>query len=197
MVSKYLHTLGNLHIIRDELPVTSHPGARGKQYRIIDPYLLFWFRYAYPNRIDLEFSRVDEVQQFIMQSYDHHCGQCFENLVQEFIREKIILPDKSWEPLGRWWVKEKEIDEVGISEKERTILFCEVKWSDLSRSDLIKIRTQLQLKASDVLRHPDDRKEIYCIIGRTIANNPFDSHENINVYDLNSIEKILQRKSIK
>ncbi len=101
MVSKYLH-LGNLHIIRDELPVTSHPGARGKQYRIIDPYLLFWFRYVYPNRIDLEFSRVDEVQQAIMRSYDHHCGQCFENLVQEFIREKVILPDTSWERLGRW-----------------------------------------------------------------------------------------------
>jgi len=81
----------------------------------------------------------------------------------------------------------------GINEKERTILFCEVKWSDLSRSDLIKIKTQLQLKASDVLWHPDDRKEIYCIVGRTIAENPFDSHGNIYVYDLNSIEKLFQK----
>ncbi|MGV8109395.1 DUF234 domain-containing protein [Methanospirillum sp.] len=28
----------------------------------------------------------------------------------------------------RWWLKDKEIDIVGINEKEKTILFCEVKW---------------------------------------------------------------------
>ena len=187
MVSKYLHTLLSLHILKDELPVTSHAGARGKKYRIIDPYLLFWFRYIYPNRTDLEFLRIEEVCESIKQTFDHHCGQCFEFLVRELILERMILPDFSLEKIGRWWFKDIEIDIVGIDENTKSIVFCEVKWSDLNHSDVKKIYNKLKDRASHVLWQNEIRKETYCIVGRDISNIESFNVDNIRVYDLKTI----------
>ena len=187
MVSKYLYTLLTLNILKDELPVTSPPGARGKHYRIIDPYLLFWFRFIYPYRNDLEFYRIDEVLSRIMQSFDHHCGQCYEYLIQDLILEKKILPHLHLQSIGRWWFLEDEIDIVGIDDEEKSILFCEVKWSDLNQSDIIRIVKNLKEKALKVKWHNIDRKETYCVVARTILDKDIFSIPDVTIYDLDLI----------
>ena len=187
MVSKYLHTLFSLHILDEELPVTSHPNARGRRYRIVDPYLLFWFRYVYSNRTDLEFYRIEEVTERIKQTFDHHCGQCFETLVRDLILEKRILPDFNLQKIGRWWYKEDEIDIVGLNEEEKSIVFCEVKWSDLGRSDVKKIGNKLKEKASRVQWHNNERREIFCIVARNIHTDAYNNEADILLYDLKSV----------
>lgn len=187
MVSKYLHTLSSLHILDEELPVTSHPNARGRRYRIVDPYLLFWFRYVYSNRTDLEFYRIEEVTERIKQTFDHHCGQWFETLVRDLILEKRVLPDFNLHQIGRWWYKEDEIDIVGLNEEEKSVFFCEVKWSDLGRSDVTKIGNNLKEKASRVQWHNNERREIFCIVARNIHTDAYNNESDILLYDLKSI----------
>jgi hypothetical protein len=182
-----ISTLLTLNILKDELPITSHPEARGKRYRIIDPYLLFWFRFIYPYRIDLEFYRVNEVLNIIKISFDHHCGQCYEYLIRDLILEKIILADFNLQSIGRWWFQEGEIDIVGIDEEEKVVVFCEIKWSDLNSSDIKRIVKKLKNKASKVIWHKEIRKEKYCIVARTIIDRDAFSIPNVELYDLDSI----------
>lgn len=49
-VGKYLNTLMGLHLVERSVPITvRHPErSRKGHYRIVDPYLRFYFRFLYP-----------------------------------------------------------------------------------------------------------------------------------------------------
>lgn len=190
MVSKYLHVLNRLHIIHEEIPVTAHPGFRRRQYRITDPYINFWFRFIYPDRIDLEAGRVSSVLDRISGVFPRYCGELYEYLVHELIRNRFIITDRRFSKTGRWWHKGDEIDLVCLDEETGAILFCECKWSSLSEREARTILSALRLKAALVRWRNEERHESFCLFGKHIEGKEALSREGYLVYDLQDIGAI-------
>ena len=46
--------------------------------------------------------------------------------VRSPVSQGVLLADE----VGRWWIKDAEIDVIGINEDDNAILFGEVKWSE-------------------------------------------------------------------
>ncbi|MFH0966791.1 MAG: ATP-binding protein [Methanobacteriota archaeon] len=190
MVSKYLSTLTSLHMVVDELPVTSHASFRGRHYRITDPYLLFWFRYVYPNRIFLELNQLDEVLSTIQQDYSRYCGMIFEELVRDLVGRGFLPTTGRYERYGRWWHKEEEIDIVCLNDMTGAMLCAEVKWSDLSARDVSSLLSDLKRKSLLVQWRNHDRREEFCIICRTVEEKYELRSNGIQVYDIKDIAGI-------
>jgi AAA+ ATPase superfamily predicted ATPase len=190
MVSKYLHILTRLHIIHEEVPVTAHPGFRRRQYRITDPYLNFWFRFIYPNRIDLEAGQVSAVLDRISGSFSGYCGELFEYLISDLVRNRFIFGDKSFTKTGRWWHKESEIDLVCLDEENSGILFCECKWSTLSSREARRVLASLSAKAGEVQWRNEERHEEFCLFGKQIQGKEDLAAEGYLVFDLEDIGRI-------
>lgn len=168
MVSKYLSVLQRLHIIREEISVTAPVTSRKRQYRLSDPYLSFWFRFVYPDMTAIESGHREQVLARIKDTFSLYCGYQFEELIGHLIREGIILNDIPVNTLGRWWYKEHEIDLVGLHEPTKTLLCVECKWSDISSREAKKILGDLALKSQHIRWNPDERREILCLVARTI-----------------------------
>ncbi len=187
MVSKYLNVLVRLHILQEEIPVTEHTGFRKRHYRITDPYLNFWFRFVAPYRIDIEAQRDEAVLQRVMEALPVYCGALFEVLVQDLIRRGVILKDRHFTRIGRWWYKETEIDCVALDDEHRHAVFCECKWQDLTHSDARTVLTNLRTKAREVRWHNEGRSEEFCLVARTIAGKDRLIRDGFRVWDLEDL----------
>jgi len=190
MVSKYLQVLSRLHIVRDEIPVTASPEFRRRQYRIVDPYLHFWFRFIYPNRIDLEAGRTNDVVDRISRDFPVYCGELFEYLVHDLVRNRLLLSTQRFTRLGRWWFREQEIDLVGLDEGSGNSLFIECKWSSLTKQEASAILARLREKARDVRWRDGTRSEQYCLIARSVPGKGELRDEGYLVFDLEDIAEI-------
>jgi len=190
MVSKYLAVLSRMHIIKDEVPVTAHAGYRRKHYRLTDPYLTFWFRFVYPRRVETETGQSREVLSSIREEISPYCGQMFELLCEDLVRMGILFPDTSFSRLGRWWHKEVEIDLVGLDESFGSSLFCECKWSALTRRQARGILTALREKAREVRWRNDDRNEHFALLAKSIEGKEDLIRDGYSVYDLQDIGRL-------
>jgi len=190
MVSKYLAVLSRMHIIKDEVPVTAHAGYRRRHYRLTDPYLTFWFRFVYPRRAEIETGHSREVLSSIREEISPYCGQMFELLCEDLVRMGILFPDASFSRLGRWWQKEVEIDLVGLDESFGSSLFCECKWSALTRRQARGILTALREKAREVRWRNDDRIEHFALLAKSIEGKEDLIRDGYSVYDLQDIARL-------
>ncbi|ASJ16447.1 hypothetical protein A3L04_04840 [Thermococcus chitonophagus] len=145
-VSQYLENLRLLHIVKEEYPLGDIEKARNRRYYISDLYFTFWFRFVYPNKTQLlEFGYIEDFEQ----EYNRYLGFVFERVGKEFLIEagkKDMLPFKITN-VGKWWKKNEEIDIIGINEKEKKVLFVEVKWEKLRSRDIEAILSSLKRKA--------------------------------------------------
>ena len=187
MVSKYLAILSRLHLVKDEVPVTAHPGYRKRQYRLTDPYLTFWFRFVYPRRAETETGREREVLISIREQYAPYCGQMFELLCEDLVRRGILFPDVSFSRLGRWWHKEAEIDLVGLDEISGGAFFCECKWSALTRREARGVLEALREKATGVRWRNEERTERFALVAKSIEGKEELIREGYLVCDLEDI----------
>ena len=188
MVSKYLGVLRRLHILQEEIPVTASSKFKKRLYSISDPYFNFWFRYIYPNRIDLEANRNEEVLGVIKQDFPLYCGQMFEMLVKELIMQKHILDEFLFSRIGRWWHKDKEIDILGMNEETGEIVFVECKWKEVSYRSAEKILSDLMDKSTFVHWNNDTRKEYFGIVAKKVAGKKELRQRGYLVFDLDDID---------
>ncbi|MEA3557649.1 MAG: ATP-binding protein, partial [Candidatus Thermoplasmatota archaeon] len=125
-VSKYLGELEKEYeLVKGERPVTvkNHKLVR---YRIVDPFLSFWFRYVFSraSRLEIDPGRVlsdieNEMPQIVSKAMEKVAG---ELLIED---KDLISPTL----MGRWWSRDgEEIDIVAVDEDMDEILFAEVKW---------------------------------------------------------------------
>jgi AAA+ ATPase superfamily predicted ATPase len=168
MVSKYLDVLGKLDIVHGEAPVTASRKFKKRHYNIVDPYFNFYFRFIYPNRIDLEALRHKEVLGAVKRQFPEYSGQMFERLAEELIRTKRIAEGISFTKIGRWWHKDREIDIVTLNEATKEIAFFECKWRDLSKTEALKIIRELEEKSRYVRWNGGARKEYFGVIAKRI-----------------------------
>ena len=167
MVGKYLSVLTDLRIIRREVPVTEWGFEKSKKgiYLLEDHFFRFWFRYVYPNRSFIEEGQIDYVlDRKIMPTLDRFIAWSFEEACRARVRKGAPQGIKC-NRVGRWWSKEGEIDIVGLSEDENTVVFGEVKWSvNPVGTDILD---DLERKARLVDWHRGERKEYFVLFSRT------------------------------
>lgn len=187
MVSKYLEVLKKLYIIREEAPVTASRKFKRRLYFVSDPYFNFWFRYVYPNRIDLEAGRSEEVLALVKKDFSEYSGPMFEVLVDELIRTRYVLKEFSFSKIGRWWHKDKEIDLVALNDQAKEILFCECKWQD--KVDAKKVLSELKEKSKFVDWNNDKRTENYAIFAKSFKEKI--KEQNLMLFDLKDLGNAL------
>jgi hypothetical protein len=188
MVSKYLGVLRRLHILQEEIPVTASSKFKKRLYSISEPYFNFWFRYIYPNRIDLEANRNEEVLGMIKKDFPLYCGQMFEMLVKELILQKYLLGEFSFSRIGRWWHKDKEIDIIGLNEETNEIVFVECEWKDVSYEGAEHILSDLEDKTSFVRWNNETRKEHFGIVAKKVEGKEKLRQCEYLVFDLDDID---------
>ncbi len=133
-LSKYLKTLINLDILEREVPVTETDPEKSKKglYKIRDPFLLFWFKFVYPNlgyiESDQEQVVIDKIRRNLV---DNHIAFIYEDICRE--RMWQLAGEGKWDftftKVGRWWDnKGEEIDVAALDDAGCNGVFGECKY---------------------------------------------------------------------
>ncbi|MBP1912401.1 ATP-binding protein [Thermococcus stetteri] len=181
----YLETLIRLGFVERELPVVGK--ERRGLYKISDPMLMSWFSLVYPNRtrIELGTMTLDEVGETLQKIFSFR----FEEVSREFLIELNRtgkLPFR-FTKIGRWWYKGEEIDAVALNEKEKEVLFVEVKWEDLSEGEGRGILRDLERKAELVGLKGWEKS--YGLIGKRVEGKGELRDEGWLVWDLKDFKR--------
>jgi AAA+ ATPase superfamily predicted ATPase len=166
MIGKYLSVLGDLRIIRREVPVTERIPEKSKKgiYTIDDNFFRFWFNFIFPNRSFIEEEELDYVlEKKIKPAMDMFTSRAYEEICRAFVK-RGFLEGLRFDKVGRWWSREAEIDIVATNDDDDAILFGEVKWS--SRKVGTDILEELKKKATLVDWGTGRRKEQYVLFSR-------------------------------
>jgi AAA+ ATPase superfamily predicted ATPase len=140
VVAKYLSTLVGLRLVERRLPFGAAVTARGGHWRLVDPFLRFWFRFVFPFQSDLETGLRPEVlyDGEVAPALADHVAPVFEEWCRAWLRRnRGHVATK----IGNWWGnaanrfrrdKERnseEIDAVGTL-RNRVTLVAECKWTN-------------------------------------------------------------------
>jgi len=187
-LTKYLSSLEEIGLIKHVLPL----GMKRKGiYEISDSLFRFWFRFIYPYRDYLEVGKIDIVENIISKQLNRYFGLCFEYLVEELLKQKIILELEKFGMISKWWHKDKEIDVVALNERTQEILFVECKWKDKVNAQ--KVCKELAEKTEEVQWHNKERKESFAIFAKSFSKR-IEEFEGRKVYcfDLRDLEQLLK-----
>ncbi|MEM2122402.1 MAG: ATP-binding protein [Candidatus Bathyarchaeia archaeon] len=184
-LSKYLSVLEETHLVEYILPL----GQRKRGIYILnEPFFNFWFRFVYPNLPDLEIGLVEEVFSRIAPQLNSYYGMMFERLVMELIKSKIVTIPFSFDWVGKWWHRDKEIDMVALNRETKDILFSECKWEE--GVDARKIVKELKDKSESVRWYNDERKEYYTIFAKSFREKF--KEPSLSLLDLKDLEGFLK-----
>ena len=134
-VSKYLGVLQHLGIVTREVPATATRPEQSKQgrYRIVDPYLRFYFRFIATQRSNLERGLKQQAWDNVRQHLAEFVGtHAFEEICREWVSRqgdagKLPLAPRR---VGSFWGRQgPQVDVVAINEDDHAILLGECKWT--------------------------------------------------------------------
>ena len=166
-LSKYLRTLINLDILEREVPVTEKDPEKSKKglYKIKDNFLLFWFRFVYPNIGFLESDQEQIVMDKIRKNLvDNHIAFVYEDICRQ--RMWQLAGEGTWDftfaRVGLCCHKKfKKINVVATDDDGKNIIFGECKfWKNPVG---INILNALEKKAALVDWNRTGRKEWYVL----------------------------------
>lgn len=152
-LTKYLKTLINLDILEREVPVTEDNPENSKKglYKIKDNFMLFWFRFVFPNLSYIESGHAELAMKKIRANLvDAHIAYVYEDVCIEKMWE--LNASDTWnfhfDKVGRWWNSNTEIDIVALDKESDNIIFGECKyWTNKVGVDVLR---HLELKAEQV-----------------------------------------------
>ena len=139
VVGKYLSTLAELRLVHRRLPLGAQVKARGGHWRLLDPFLRFWFRFVFPFQGSLEIGLQPEdlYDGEVARELPSHVAPVFE----DWCRRWLLANHGELATLtGNWWgnaanrfrrTKERtaeEIDAVGTL-RNRVTVVAECKWT--------------------------------------------------------------------
>lgn len=165
-LTKYLKTLINLDILEREVPITEDNPEKSKRglYKIKDNFILFWFKFIYPNLSYIESGNEELAMKKIRQNLvDNHISYIYEDICRE---EMWGLNAKGewdfhFDKVGRWWNGNTEIDIVAIDSTGTDIIFGECKyWKSKVGIDVFK---ELEKKAEYVEWKSTRRKSHFAL----------------------------------
>ena len=158
-IHKYLHRLELLEIIKREEPITIENKKLGL-YKIQDKFFRFWLTFIYPNQRYIELKKLDFISEEL-KKISLPFSKTFEEEAIHFIYSNLKF---TIEKIGSWWYKHEEIDILGISQRDKNILFGECKYeSKKMEFDVFEI---LLLKKDKVLWNINKRSEEFVLISK-------------------------------
>lgn len=94
-------------LVKKNRPIFASDNSRNVKYKLNDNYLLFWFRFIYPNLDLIETQRTELLMEIIQSGYSQFSGLLLERYFQQKLREegRFTLLDNYWDRKG-----ENEID---------------------------------------------------------------------------------------
>lgn len=144
-------------IIGKMRPITSKESSRDVRYRIIDPFLSFWFHFIYSNRSAVEMENYTYLKKIIQRDFN-----VFSGLQLEALFEAVLIESAQFNRIGSYWDTkgENEVDIVAIDDFNKRILMVEVK-----RQAKKYQHNQLLIKSAhvlDKLKLKDYQVELRC-----------------------------------
>ena len=111
-------------LIKRNKPIFSKPESRNIRWSLNDNFLLFWFRFIYPNQSMLELGKNDRLLEYIQQNYEQFSGL----ILEKYFREKIA-EEEDVTQIGNTWDRKggNEIDIVALDSVNKTAMIAEVK----------------------------------------------------------------------
>lgn len=111
-------------LIRKNKPMLSKPESRNSRWSLNDNYLMFWFRFIFPNQSMIELGKNEMLKSYILKNYEQYSGLILERYFREKITESEDITD-----IGNYWDRkgENEIDIIALNRFESRALIAEVK----------------------------------------------------------------------
>lgn len=165
-LTKYLKTLINLDILEREVPVTEDNPENSKKglYKIKDNFMMFWFRFVFPNLNYIESGHAELAMKKIRANLvDAHISYVYEDVCIEKMWElnACDIWDFHFDKVGRWWNNNTEIDIVALDKEGNHIIFGECKyWTSKVGVDVLR---NLELKAEQVEWKRGTRKSYFIL----------------------------------
>ncbi|HLH79455.1 MAG TPA: ATP-binding protein, partial [Chthonomonas sp.] len=145
---KYIASLTTMRLVAKE---TTQPLGK-VSYTFADPFLHFWFRFAWTNRSLLEAGLSRTVRTQVERELDAHLGRVFERVALAYttrlIREGKLKINPNY--VGRWVHQNTEIDIVATAKQEELAYAFEVKWSTLKLEEAQSLLHKLEDKALNI-----------------------------------------------
>lgn len=123
-IGGYLDRLVNdynlLQVVR---PFLARPQSRIQKYEIVDHFLRFWFRFIFKYRASVESKNFTYLKDIFDRDFRSFAGKTLEMWFRNNWREKGYYTS-----LGNFWEKGgNEIDIVAVNDKDKKVVFAEVK----------------------------------------------------------------------
>jgi uncharacterized protein len=167
-VSHMLETLQGMWLVERAVPATVLNPQRSRQsfYRILDPYLRFWFRFVLPShdRLMDAGGAQRHLQRRVMPQLDEFVSApAFEEICQSWLLHEVDAART-----GRWWGKvremrgqdlrdvDRELNAVAVDDDGRVMALGSCKWTidDMPYSELSKLNALAAYLAPE--REPPD-----------------------------------------
>ena len=166
-LTKYLKVLSDLDVLEREVPVTEDNPQKSKKglYRLKDNFLLFWFKFVFPNLGLIESGHPEKVMETIRVNFlDSQAAFVYEDVCRDHMWQ--LSADDVWpfslQKVGRWWgVGDVEIDVLGLDDQGRNAVFAECKFWKGSVG--LNVLRSLEQKAARVPWHKGDRADWYVL----------------------------------
>jgi hypothetical protein len=114
-MAPYLARLQQLGVVAAEASLDARPGSRSRRYRIVDPFLCFWYRFVLPHLTDLFDGRASDVwRQRIRPGLDSYASALFPSVCREYLThyagETLLATARE---VGGLWGADYEMDPAG------------------------------------------------------------------------------------
>ena len=164
-LSKYLKTLVDLDLLEREVPVTEENPEKSKRglYKIKDNFMLFWFRFVYPNMGLIESGNEQAAMNRIRANLvDNHISYIYEDVCREKMWQMAAAGqwDFLFDKVGRWWGN-TEIDLIALDSQGANIIFGECKYWEGPVG--VNVLNSLMEKTKEVEWKRNGRKEYFVL----------------------------------
>jgi len=185
-----------LEAVKKEVPVIEPEFKKSKKarYFLKDNFFRFWFKFVYRNRNKYEIGNYAPIKENLKKEFNAFVGIAFEEICKQAVTE-LSKKDEffSFDKIGRWWHKDKEIDIIALNTNTKKINFIECKW----QNSKIKLKELIELeeKSRFVEWNKKNRVEGFAFFSKKgfeqKALNYTKHKKNWKLYSLKDLKKML------
>jgi AAA+ ATPase superfamily predicted ATPase len=127
-----LDKLRSLEYIGREISFSELRNPKKSYYKIIDPFMRFYFSFVSPNRSAIEFGRTDIVMNMIRKQFQGYVAHTWENICRQAV-PSMRFNGIAFKPASKWWQSSKDVsglDIVAESVDGHYILVGSCTWGD-------------------------------------------------------------------
>jgi AAA+ ATPase superfamily predicted ATPase len=182
----YLDQLASLGYIDKHFPLTSQrPKARDVRYRLLDPFLRFWFRFIYPHTsLIAQVGAHRTVTQLIQPELEAYFGLCYESLCREAL--PLLYEKENVSTLyegGSYWNSKVQINVVGLR-RDGWVDLGECKWGAVK--SLTSVAAELEEKVQHYPNAEDATVGRHLFV-RSLKGGRKKRPENVRIHTLDEL----------